>query len=96
VVAPCRDKISRSETPSTSSITIAAPDGDSTYSYSRTTFGSSSEASTAASARNSSADSASASSSPRKYLIATEVPEASWRASTTSPNPPDPSVFTSV
>ena len=45
-----------------SSITIAAPDGDSTYSYSRTTFGSSSEASTAASARNIAANSWSASS----------------------------------
>jgi hypothetical protein len=88
--------MSRSETPSTSSITIAAPAGDSTYSYSRTTFGSSSEASTAASARNSSANFASARSWLRRYLIATWLPEASCRASTTSPNPPEPSVLTSV
>ena len=96
MVLPCLARISRSETPSTSSITIAAPPGDSAYSYSRTTFGSSSEASTAASARKSAANSESASSSPRKYLIATAVPEASCRASTTSPNPPEPSTFTSV
>jgi hypothetical protein len=41
---PSNFKISRSETPSMSSMTMAAPDGDSTYSYSRTTFGSSREA----------------------------------------------------
>jgi hypothetical protein len=79
-----------------SSMTMAAPDGDSTYSYSRTTFGSSSAASTAASARNSAANSGSASSWRSRYLIATWVPEASCRASTTSPNPPEPSTFTSV
>jgi len=62
VVCPCRARISRSETPSTSSITIAAPAGDCTYSYSRTTFGSSTEASTSASPRNIAANSGSASS----------------------------------
>jgi hypothetical protein len=79
-----------------SSITIAAPAGDSAYSYSRTTFGSCTEASTAASLRNIAANSGSASSSGRRYLIATRVPDASCRASTTSPNPPEPSVFISV
>ena len=62
-----------------------------TYSYSRTTFGSSTEASTSASPRNITANSGSASSSRRRYLIATSVPDTSCRASTTSPNPPEPS-----
>ena len=79
-----------------SSITIAAPAGDCTYSYSRTTFGSATEASTSASPRNITANSGSASSSARRYLIATWVPDASCRASTTSPNPPEPSAFTPV
>src|SRR6516162_3406852 len=74
-----------------SSMTIAAPDGASTYSYSRTTFGSSSEARTAASCRNSSLNSGSDSRLCRRYLIATRVPDASCRASATSPNPPEPS-----
>ena len=90
------DKISRSETPPMSSMTMAAPAGDSTYSYSRTMFGSSSEASTVASPRNIPANSGSASSSRRRYLIATRVPDASCLASTTSPNPPEPSAFSSV
>ncbi len=75
---------------------MAAPDGDSRYSYSRTTFGSASDASTAASPRNNLANSGSASSSACRYLTATKVPEASCRASTTSPNPPAPSVFSSA
>jgi len=32
----------------------------------------------------------------RRYLIATKVPEASCRAATTSPNPPEPSVRSPV
>ncbi len=79
-----------------SSITIAAPDGDSTYSNSRTTWGSSTVASTAASARNNSVNWASDSRFCRRYLIATRVPEPSCRASITSPNPPEPSVRSPV
>src|ERR1700722_7447147 len=79
-----------------SSMTMAAPSGDSTYSYSRTTFASSSEASTAASPRNISANPGSDSRLRRRYLIATRVPEASCRARTTSPNPPEPSAFSPV
>ena len=72
------------------------PHGDSTYSYSRTMFGSSRTASTCASVRNSPAHCGSASSLRRKYLIATRVPEASCLASTTSPAPPEPRAFSSV
>src|ERR1700730_1045594 len=79
-----------------SSMTMAAPSGDSTYSYSRTTFASSSEASTAASPRNISANPGSASRLRRRELIATRAPEASCGASTTSPNPPEPSAFSPV
>src|ERR1700730_13177341 len=78
------------------SITIAAPAGDSTYSYSRTMSGSSSELSTTASARNISVNSRSPSRSGRRYLIATRTPDASCTASTTSPNPPEPSAFSPV
>jgi hypothetical protein len=88
--------MSHSVTPSTSSITMAAPAGDSTYSYSRTTCGSSSAPSASASARNIAAKSWSRRSSGRRYLIATAVPVASWVASTTAPNPPAPSAFSSV
>src|ERR1700678_598134 len=75
---------------------MAAPAGDSTYSYSRTTFESSTEASTAASLRNISANSGSSSRLRGRYLIATRGPEASCLASTTSPNPPEPGAFSSV
>src|SRR5579862_3963555 len=83
--------ICRSDAPSTSSMTMAAPDGDSTYSYSRTTFGSSTEARTSASLRNIVENPGSSSRSAFRYLIATSVPEASCLARTTFPNPPVPS-----
>ena len=79
-----------------SSMTMAAPRGDSTYSCSRTTFGSSMAASAAASLRNRLVNPASDSRLCRRYLIATKVPEASSRATTTSPNPPEPSVRSPV
>ena len=79
-----------------SSITMAAPAGPSTYSYNRTTFGLSSDASTAASSKNIAANPGSASRSRRRYLTATKVPDSSCRASTTSPNPPEPSTRSSV
>src|SRR5579862_3950566 len=83
--------ICRSDAPSTSSMTMAAPDGDSTYSYSRTTFGSSSEARTSASLRNITENPGSSSRSAFRYLIATSVLVASCLARTTRPNPPVPS-----
>ena len=75
---------------------MAAPEGDSTYSYSRTTFGSSREPSTLASLRNISANSGSSSRSASRYLIATSTPDVSCLASITRPNPPEPSVFSPV
>ena len=83
-------------TPSTSSMTMAAPDGPSTYSYSRTTYGLSRPASVRASARKAATCSGSRSRSGCRYLIATGLPEASCVARTTSPNPPPPSTRTSV
>jgi hypothetical protein len=96
VVLPWWDRISRSETPGTRSVTIAAPPGDSMYSYSRATFGSSKEASTAASSRNIAVNPGSVNRSRWRYLIATSKPEASCLATTTSPDRPEPSVFSSV
>ena len=75
---------------------MAAPSGPSMYSYSRVTWGSSSEPSVIASDRNISATSASPQVPERRYLIATGVPVTSCRASTTDPNPPEPSSFSSV
>ena len=66
------------------------------YSYNRTTFGSSSEASTAASARNIAATRDRPAGSRCRYLTATRMPELSCLASTTSPNPAEPSTLSSV
>ena len=79
-----------------SSITIAAPAGDSTYSYSRTTFGSSSEASTAGLSPEQLRELRIGQQLTAQVLDRHRSADASCRASTTSPNPPEPSVLTSV
>src|SRR3954453_16721528 len=83
----------RSGTPSIASMTIADPCGVSTYSYRRTTWGSSRPRRIPASARNSVGN---LSSGRVRSLTGASRPGPSCRASTTRPNPPRPSSRTVV
>ena len=89
---PRRVSISRSETPSTSSITTAAPSpGCSTKAKSRTMCGASRDRSCSAVARKSQRNAVSRTRLASKYLIAIRWPVVSLTAATTRPDTPWPS-----